>query len=266
MSDDFFDEMFAAPGVVRPHYSKLLERFKEMERDEFRAQARRWPPPPFSRQGITFTVYNDDQGTERIFPFDLVPRIIPADEWDLIERGLVQRITALNLVPARHLSRAKHSARRRHSEADRLGGGAFPAGVHALRCAAEYLHPHLRHRSGARSRGQLSRAGRQRALSFRRFLRAGKSAGDEARLPESARANIASGRWKITARNCSTCCATSRRTAKQRTDGRPAHARAFTTRPTSSIRSSRARWASRSSKAATWSRRTARFSCARRKD
>jgi uncharacterized circularly permuted ATP-grasp superfamily protein len=93
---DFFDEMFAAPGVVRPHYNKLFERFKEMERDEFERK-RELAASTFLSQGVTFTVYNDDQGTERIFPFDLVPRIIPAEEWELIERGLVQRITALNL-------------------------------------------------------------------------------------------------------------------------------------------------------------------------
>jgi uncharacterized circularly permuted ATP-grasp superfamily protein len=93
---DFFDEMFAAPGVVRPHYSKLFKRFKEMERDEFERK-RELAASTFLSQGVTFTVYNDDQGTERIFPFDLVPRIIPAEEWELIERGLVQRITALNL-------------------------------------------------------------------------------------------------------------------------------------------------------------------------
>jgi len=93
---DFFDEMFASPGVVRPHYSKLFARFKEMEREEFERK-RALAASTFLTQGVTFTVYNDNQGTERIFPFDLVPRIIPADEWDLIERGLVQRITALNL-------------------------------------------------------------------------------------------------------------------------------------------------------------------------
>ncbi|MEY2558874.1 MAG: hypothetical protein QOE34_2299 [Verrucomicrobiota bacterium] len=93
---DFFDEMFAAPGEVRPHYSKLFARFKEMEREEFERK-RALAASTFLTQGVTFTVYNDDQGTERIFPFDLVPRIIPAPEWDLIERGLVQRITALNL-------------------------------------------------------------------------------------------------------------------------------------------------------------------------
>jgi uncharacterized circularly permuted ATP-grasp superfamily protein len=93
---DFFDEMFAGPGVVRPHYSKLFARFKEMEREEFERK-RALAASTFLTQGVTFTVYNDNQGTERIFPFDLVPRIIPADEWELIERGLVQRITALNL-------------------------------------------------------------------------------------------------------------------------------------------------------------------------
>ena len=51
----------------------------------------------FLRQGITFNVYGDSQGAERIFPFDLVPRIIPAKEWEHIEAGLIQRITALNL-------------------------------------------------------------------------------------------------------------------------------------------------------------------------
>ncbi len=93
---DFFDEMFAGPGVVRPHYSKLFARFKEMEREEFERK-RALAASTLLTQGVTFTVYNDNQGTERIFPFDLVPRIIPAEEWELIERGLVQRITALNL-------------------------------------------------------------------------------------------------------------------------------------------------------------------------
>ena len=93
---EFYDEMFAEPGVVRPHYSKLQERFKEMARDEFERK-RALAASTFLTQGVTFTVYNDDQGTERIFPFDLIPRIIPADEWEKIERGLVQRITALNM-------------------------------------------------------------------------------------------------------------------------------------------------------------------------
>jgi uncharacterized circularly permuted ATP-grasp superfamily protein len=94
--DDFFDEMFSAPGVARSHYSRLLASFKEMGAADFERK-RDLAAASFLTQGVTFTVYNDDQGTERIFPFDLIPRIIPAPEWDKVERGLVQRITALNL-------------------------------------------------------------------------------------------------------------------------------------------------------------------------
>lgn len=93
---DFFDEMFTGPGAVRPHYSKLLARFKEMEPEDFERK-RALAASTFLTQGVTFTVYNDEQGTERIFPFDLIPRIIPAAEWAFVERGLIQRITALNL-------------------------------------------------------------------------------------------------------------------------------------------------------------------------
>ena len=94
--DQFFDEMFSASGEPRPHYSRLLASFREMEASDFERK-RTLAATSFLQQGVTFTVYNDAQGTERIFPFDLIPRIIPAREWDLIERGLVQRITALNL-------------------------------------------------------------------------------------------------------------------------------------------------------------------------
>ncbi len=96
--EDFFDEMFAgpAPGGVRPHYRKFRERFATLDVEEFE-QKRQSTDLSFLRQGITFTVYNDNEGTERIFPFDLVPRIIPNKEWKHLERGLTQRITALNL-------------------------------------------------------------------------------------------------------------------------------------------------------------------------
>ena len=94
--EHFFDEMFSKAGVARPHYSRLLAHFKEMEASDFERK-RALAAASFLSQGVTFTVYNDDQGTERIFPLDLIPRIVPAREWDLIERGLIQRITALNL-------------------------------------------------------------------------------------------------------------------------------------------------------------------------
>jgi len=93
---DFFDEMFSAEGEVRPHYTALFERFQHLDAEEF-DQRRAAVDAAFLRQGITFTVYSDEQGTERIFPFDLMPRIIPSSEWTKIEAGLIQRMKALNL-------------------------------------------------------------------------------------------------------------------------------------------------------------------------
>jgi len=93
---DFFDEMFVSNDQVRPHYAALFERFQNLDREEF-DQRRSAVDAAFLRQGITFTVYSDEQGTERIFPFDLVPRIIPSAEWSKIEKGLTQRLLALNL-------------------------------------------------------------------------------------------------------------------------------------------------------------------------
>lgn len=93
---EFYDEMFASLGEVRPHYAALLERFQAMGVGEYeRKQA--LADQSFLTQGITFTVYSDDRGTEKIFPFDLLPRIIPAAEWKHLEEGLEQRIRALNL-------------------------------------------------------------------------------------------------------------------------------------------------------------------------
>ncbi|MDD5199058.1 MAG: circularly permuted type 2 ATP-grasp protein [Terrimicrobiaceae bacterium] len=92
----FFDEMFDSAGRVRPHYAKLLDQFSEMEPAEFERK-NALAEHSYLSQGITFTVYSGDEGTERIFPFDLIPRIVPADEWAHIERGLAQRLTALNM-------------------------------------------------------------------------------------------------------------------------------------------------------------------------
>ncbi|HEY8743068.1 MAG TPA: circularly permuted type 2 ATP-grasp protein, partial [Chloroflexota bacterium] len=91
-----FDELFAAPGEPRLQYRALYERLGHFSLEEFRRR-RAMADLSFTNQGITFTVYSGDSDTERIMPFDMVPRIIPAAEWSQIERGLIQRITALNL-------------------------------------------------------------------------------------------------------------------------------------------------------------------------
>ena len=95
-TDDFFDEMFLDGGGVRPHYEKIAEKLIELDPAELKRKQTA-VDLAFMRGGVTFTVYNDDQGTERIFPFDLVPRVIPNTEWEVLEKGLTQRITALNL-------------------------------------------------------------------------------------------------------------------------------------------------------------------------
>ncbi len=96
-SGAFFDEMFEPGGqTVRPHYRRLAERLATLPEADFN-QRRAAVDLAFLRRGVTFTVYNDSEGTERIFPFDLIPRIIPGAEWSKLEAGLIQRITALNL-------------------------------------------------------------------------------------------------------------------------------------------------------------------------
>ena len=92
----FYDEMFDQPGVPRPHYRPLAERLGAMSATDLEERIR-VANAFFLTQGIGFTVYGDDEGTDRIFPFDLVPRLVPADEWETIERGLQQRLRALNL-------------------------------------------------------------------------------------------------------------------------------------------------------------------------
>ncbi len=90
-----YDEMLDAKTGVRTHYRKFNKLFSSIKPSDFKAK-RQAVDKAFLRQGITFNVYGDAAGAEKIFPFDLLPRIIPANEWEHLERGLTQRITALN--------------------------------------------------------------------------------------------------------------------------------------------------------------------------
>ena len=92
----FFDEMLTSVGETRPHYHRFHELFQTVTQPDFEHK-RQSVDLAFLRQGITFNVYGDAAGAEKIFPFDLLPRIIPAKEWEYLERGLTQRIMALNL-------------------------------------------------------------------------------------------------------------------------------------------------------------------------
>jgi len=94
--DAAYDEMFTAEAAPRPQYQALYRRLLELQPAELK-QRQQLADLTFLNQGITFTVYGSDEGTERIFPYDLLPRIITAEEWTQLERGLTQRLTALNL-------------------------------------------------------------------------------------------------------------------------------------------------------------------------
>ena len=93
--DQAFDEMREPNGNVRTHYRALAETLARLPQEELQRR-KQSAEMSFLTQGITFTVYGRDEGTERIFPYDLLPRLVTSAEWDRIERGLTQRITALN--------------------------------------------------------------------------------------------------------------------------------------------------------------------------
>src|SRR5260221_8979794 len=89
-----YDEMRAG-GNVRAHY-RAFQSWLESQSADAIAAKRAEADLIFHRVGITFAVYGDDQGTERLIPFDIIPRIIPAAEWKRLEAGLRQRVKALN--------------------------------------------------------------------------------------------------------------------------------------------------------------------------
>jgi uncharacterized circularly permuted ATP-grasp superfamily protein len=91
-----YDEMFARMGQPRPHYLPLARQLAALGEEGFR-RVKAMADLSMLQDGVGFTVYRQEEGIERVWPMDPVPRIIPADEWQVLERGLVQRVLALNL-------------------------------------------------------------------------------------------------------------------------------------------------------------------------
>lgn len=93
----FYDEMFnEGGGAERSEYSEVKKLFESLTEEDFKNQKNRINQT-FLEQGITFQIYHEDSSLERIFPFDPIPRLITKKEWEKIEQGLIQRITALNI-------------------------------------------------------------------------------------------------------------------------------------------------------------------------
>ncbi len=92
-----FDEAWTPSGTVRTHYKHLMEAFKCLEFEEY-LKVDQIAKSNLFNQGVTFNVYSEKaEGVERLFPFDLFPRMIPAEEWQTIEQGIKQRNKAINL-------------------------------------------------------------------------------------------------------------------------------------------------------------------------
>jgi uncharacterized circularly permuted ATP-grasp superfamily protein len=94
----FYDEMYGLNAVKQPldHY-KAYQQWAQTYAPQAMASKRAQADAAFRQVGITFAVYGDDAGTERLIPFDLVPRIIPSKEWATLQKGLIQRVQALNM-------------------------------------------------------------------------------------------------------------------------------------------------------------------------
>jgi uncharacterized circularly permuted ATP-grasp superfamily protein len=92
---DYYNEMYAGDRSVRPHYAAFAEWLRDTPPERI-AQNRHAADLLFHRVGITFAVYGEASGAERLIPFDIVPHVIPGADWDMLSRGLTQRVTALN--------------------------------------------------------------------------------------------------------------------------------------------------------------------------
>ena len=94
---EIYDEFQGSEGEARPSYAKLKKQFENYESADF-DRLNEEAKLTFFNEGITFAVYSEkEEGGERIFPFDLIPRIIPQDEWEHIEKGVIQRNRAINM-------------------------------------------------------------------------------------------------------------------------------------------------------------------------
>ena len=261
--DNAYDEMFEANWRARPHYGPLIEELLVASQDELR-QRQLEADRAFLTQGITFTVYGDDQGTERIFPFDLLPRIITSREWDTLERGLAQRLTAINLFLKDIYHEGRILAERRRAAGARLQLPALPARNARRQGSQGHLRLDRRHRSHSSRRRPLRRARGQPARAERRLVHARQSRGHQARISGSLHALQREADRAL--RPSAAGHAANAHTRQPASRPSWSSHRAWATRRTSSTPSSPARWAFRSSKGATSSSTTTSSTCGQRPD
>ena len=246
-----WDEYFEAAGRPRAAAAPIVELLERLGRKEFRSR-QKLADATFLRGGITFSVYSDSRGAERIFPFDLIPRVIAhAAVGSGSRAGLEQRVRALNAFLDRRLRRPAHPRRGGRSRAtSSLGAEGLPARDAGHPAARRRLRPHRRHRPDPRTRRRVPGARGQRAHAVRRLLRAREPHGHEEGLP----ARLLASRTVRGRRGVSAAAARGaglgRSGAGRRGAARSCSRPGPSTRPTSSTASWRGAWACRSSRAA----------------
>src|SRR5580704_3782736 len=95
LANQLYDEMYLGERAPRSHYLRYAQWFRDQPQERL-AQKRAEADALFHRVGITFAVYGQEEGTERLIPFDIVPRVLPLEEWIRLDSGLKQRVRALN--------------------------------------------------------------------------------------------------------------------------------------------------------------------------
>lgn len=125
-SSNYFDEMIVNANIPREHYKDVYETLMAISNEDMK-EKEEFSKLASINQGITFTVYSDGKGIERIFPFDLIPRIIQKKEWDTIEAGIKQRILALN-----------HFLNDIYGDMEIVKDGLIPA--YAIESCPDYIH------------------------------------------------------------------------------------------------------------------------------
>ena len=230
------DEMFDTAGEVGPAYRDLSAALQRWSLEEYELRQDRADLALLSA-GITFNVYSDEEGTERIFPFSLIPRIIEAGEWQQVNAGAAAADAGAESLPRGPLWGAAHP----QGEGRARGGGAelarLPARDGRLPAATGGLRTHRRLRPGAQRRGRVRGAGRQPAHALRGLVCAREPRGDAAGGARS----VPAGRGAVGGR-LSKPAAGDVTVGGARNEQRPRRARccsrrASTTPPTSSTRS-----------------------------
>ena len=168
-----FDEMKGTDGALRPAYGELSRWLAEVPPDVLDYR-RREAEVLFRRIGITFAVYGEADAQERLIPFDVLPRILAAAEWDILRAGLEQRVKAINHYIRDVYTPARDPRGRRRAGRPGVPESGVPAGDERPEGAARHLRPYRRHRHRAGRCRDLLRARGQCPHALRRLLHAGE--------------------------------------------------------------------------------------------